>query len=448
MPGTVLHRDRPRPGVTHYVTVLPNGKLEFDNGRQVDNPTAAARFAGGPVGDGWTAWHLSDGRSLADLRETLRLADREEDSPSDGLLPPLRGTSVPEPASLGEEQEQPPAEADAPSTVASTFWVPAGGSFDVDGRRIAGVVYVGQSETALSGDGPEPCLITPESPVDWESPDWAGDSIYQRPSYVGLAPGARAAYLGWLAHGRRATGVGTDYVLLFYYGLERRLLVDIDEDFDHIETEAVVAEIEALLGVYGHRPQFGDYARSLLALVEAVRSVRSPLQPVGLSPSRTATALPPIVRVGLGRCVADGSAVPAGWALSYLRHHPARPHRTPNEPCREEFDALFTARYLARFGDGLVIDPPARDLVLRYRPASPGIRQEIRRTVASVPDVEASAGTADSDSLMSSLRDLAWECIDDLEGYRRFVERWPALNEALLRRPCCPTSFSTLTRER
>ena len=281
------------------------------------------------------------------------------------------------------------------------------------------MVYLGSGELSVDGGETEPCLIDPALPVDWDHPDWSGDTIYYLPSFNSLDPRARASYLAWLAHGRRHANVYIGYAFLFYYGLERRLLEDIEDDFDHPDTDSIVAEIKALLGVYGQSRQFHGYASSLLALVEAVRSISSPLQSVEWSPGFRSAEVPPMVRVGLGRCVADGSPTSAQWALSYLRHHPGRPHRTPEERCRDEFDELFIARYSARFGDGITVDPPERPLVLTYRPASSGMRREVSRRVGSLPEIEAVSG------LLNTLRDLAWECIDDLEGYSRFLQRWP-----------------------
>ncbi len=438
VPGTVLHRGRPRPGVNHYATVLANGNLRFDNGRQFSSPTAAAQVSDGKaVWDGWTTWILPDGRSLAELSDEFTLldgADHSDAGASDSRDTPEAVRAH----DLGLAVLQ-PSLANTPLEAAA--WLSAGESFAIDGRRISGgFVYVGGPVSAVGEEAREPSLIDPTLPVDWENPDWSGDTLYYLPDYREFDPRARAAYLCWLAHGRRHAGVDISYVLLFYFGLERRLLIEMAEDFDHPGTDAIVAEIEALLGVYGGSRQFGVFALSLLDLVEAVRSVRSPLRPVEpprLTRVRSGAEVPPLLRVGLGRCVSDGCPVTAQWALSYLRHHPSRPHRIPEDRCRVEFDELFAARYSQRYGDGIMLEPTRRELVLGYRPASPGIRHELRRPIRSVPDVEQAARREDLTSLLHLVTDLAWECADDLEAYRRFLERWPdraasAVGSALL----------------
>ena len=45
------------------------------------------------------------------------------------------------------------------------------------------------------------------------------------PSYSEISSAARTAYVDWLASGRRP-GAHIGYVFLFFYGIERRVLVD------------------------------------------------------------------------------------------------------------------------------------------------------------------------------------------------------------------------------
>ena len=83
-------------------------------------------------------------------------------------------------------------------------WLPAGEIVQVDGRSIAGgMVYVGSGVPSLSGYDVEPCLIDPSLSVHWESPDWAGETMNYWPAYDKMNPRARAAFLTWLADGRR-----------------------------------------------------------------------------------------------------------------------------------------------------------------------------------------------------------------------------------------------------
>jgi hypothetical protein len=109
----------------------------------------------------------------------------------------------------------------------SCGWVPPGAPVEVAGLVLpGGMLYVGRHLPAPRGGAPDPALINPHLKVDPRQPDWAASSVGYWPSYSDISPGARAAYLTWLAGGRREANVPISWPFLFFYGLERRLLVD------------------------------------------------------------------------------------------------------------------------------------------------------------------------------------------------------------------------------
>ena len=61
--------------------------------------------------------------------------------------------------------------------------------------------------------------------MDRRRPDWEGRGLSYWPAYASIPSASRAAYLGWLADGRRFPAAPIGYVFLFFYGLERRTLV-------------------------------------------------------------------------------------------------------------------------------------------------------------------------------------------------------------------------------
>ena len=299
-------------------------------------------------------------------------------------------------------------------------WVPAGESFAVDGRSISGgMVYIGRRGESVDGYETEPCLIDPSLSVGWESPDWAGTTMGYWPSYDRIDRRARAAYLNWLIDGRRYTDACIGYVFLFFYGLERRLIFDLDADFEHPDAAMLVAEIERLVGFYGDDRPFADYAWSLLDFAAASKSATGDVTAIRWDPSHRDREVPAAVRVGIGRHIANGSGIPAEWALSYLRHHPDAALRTPATRCRSEFDELFAMRYKAQFPDGMTVRRPAAKVQIQYRPASGGIRSGVSRTLYTVPDIRAISGP------LNTLKDLSVECMDALDAYSRFVGRFP-----------------------
>ncbi|MGW0368360.1 restriction system modified-DNA reader domain-containing protein [Streptomyces coeruleorubidus] len=67
--GEVLYWSRPRLGVRHEASVLPNGWLSFE-GKPYRTPSGAAVAAAGSQADGWTAWRRErDGVIIGSLRK-------------------------------------------------------------------------------------------------------------------------------------------------------------------------------------------------------------------------------------------------------------------------------------------------------------------------------------------------------------------------------------------
>ena len=281
------------------------------------------------------------------------------------------------------------------------------------------MVYIGNGAPGANGRGTEASLIDPRLPVNWKGSDRAGDTVHDHPSYGHTNPRARAAYLEWLAEGRRDKSAHIGYVLLFFYGLERRLFADLGANLHHPEVAILLAEIESLLGVYREEGSFARSAGLLLDFVEGVRSVDTDAEPVPWSPDRARRGLPAAVRVGIGKYVAKRSGIPAEWALSYLRYHPERRLRTPATRVTTEFDDLFRSRYRTRFRRGIRVAQPAQKLTLAYRAASPGLSGGVFLALDGIPDVSLKS------ALISKLNELAKQCDEELDAYSRYVGRHP-----------------------
>lgn len=61
---------RPDRGVTHRAELLPSGLIRHRD-RTYGTPSAATEAVSGQQANGWTAWRVPDGRTLADLRALL-----------------------------------------------------------------------------------------------------------------------------------------------------------------------------------------------------------------------------------------------------------------------------------------------------------------------------------------------------------------------------------------
>ncbi len=308
----------------------------------------------------------------------------------------------------------------------NALWVMPGGHADVAGYQIpGGMIYVGQNLPSVrSRDEVEPALIDPSLRVDRQAGDVSRLPLGYWPSYARIGSAARAAYLAWLAGGKRDPEVDIGYVFLYFYGLERRVLSDLAAHASS-EISKIVEEVERLLGVYGRDGSFARYAESFLALCRTIQPGAASRWQSPPPAQRTGYEFPFDLALGLGQFVAQGKAIPADWAFAWLTLHPEAYLRTPAQPCPDEFKRLLEIRYREKFGDGMVIRPNKTVLAVEHRPASGSFGGQVYQRRLEIPDVRAISGPA------NRLRELGLACCDELDAFSRWVGRNPENKDSL-----------------
>jgi tellurite resistance protein len=300
-----------------------------------------------------------------------------------------------------------------------TVWVPANQPCEIAGYTISkGMVYVGEYLQSAGGYAdPDPALINPRLKVDRMQPNSAGDGMTYWPSYSGIDPASRAAYLDWLSGDRSDPNTYIGYVFLYFYGLERRALADaINSGAAQSETDAIWGEVNRLLTIYRGNNSFRNYACELMEVLSLRHSSshlyeqKPPLEHVGYQ-------MPISVRVALGQLVVEGKPVPADWAVAWLKFHPEVRLRTPANRCSEEFRQLFGIRYAERYGEGLRITRNKTKLACEYRAASASFQGSVKVPLGDLPDVSILTGPR------NKLVEIADQCADELEPFSRFVGR-------------------------
>ncbi len=306
-----------------------------------------------------------------------------------------------------------PAEVKRSTGSTSRGWIPQGENAVVAGKSIGGMVYVGRAPSTGKYGRANNAYIDPALSVASRADDLTGDGLHYWPSYSTIDARARATYLEWLATGRSDTRYNVGYVFLFFYGLENRYFQDRP---DEIERQAIIAEVERLLEVYGTN---GSVRRYLGAFLEAAKLVLS--GGVSLKPvfERTSYEIPLTVRLAVGHMLAGGEQVPAEWMLSWLCTHPERSLRTPAQRAFPEFKALFESRFQERFPNGLKVSKPRRTLQMSYTAASGSFTSTMSTASGDIPDI----------SGLSKPLDTVWEIADeamsDLDKFSRYLGRNP-----------------------
>ncbi len=203
-------------------------------------------------------------------------------------------------------------------------------------------------------------------------------------------------------------------MFLFFYGLERRLLVDALRDSEaRADVPRLIEELHRLLGIYGERNRsFQGYAHSLLDACALVHTQRRMYEQ---SPGDQIQDLTnsSILAVALGQLAADDQPVPAAWALAWVRA--TTPLRTPAQRCSHEFDRLFTLRFEQRYGLGLQLKTTGRRLAVPYQAASLSLMRPFALPIGDIPDV-----VTDSAEL-GGIRDMAVECCAELDPFSRWA---------------------------
>lgn len=305
----------------------------------------------------------------------------------------------------------------ANAVISDQCWVPPGRDVKVAGLLIpGGMLYVGRGLGSIAGlRSVEPALIDPSLRVDRSRPDQTGVSMSYWPSYSEISPQCRAAYLEWLAGGRRDPSAYVGYVFLFFYGLERRALADAPRaELTRQELPAILAEVEDLLTVYGNNNTFRGYAEQLLDIGKLTIGEDNFPPPL----ERTGWELPLSLRMGIGRIVAAGKPLPADWALSWYLTHPDTSLRTPARRCTSEFRELFQVRYAKEFGEGLVLKPNKSKLEVEIKPASASFGGPVVLSV-DLPDI------APLSAPLGKIRSMAETCCTEIEAYSRWMGRNP-----------------------
>lgn len=323
----------------------------------------------------------------------------------------------------------------APKEAAPGRWVPPGEPVRVaDVALPDGMVYVGARLDAPNGRT-SPCLINGLLPVAGAG-DYRTRQLGYWPSYADASPGERRAYLTWLAEGRTNPDCDIGYVFLFFYGLERRTILDSSENAAAKEDwPAIVRELRRLLAIYGEKSgSFRHYAGELLSWIE-LDGAASALYKKPVPDFPRTYELPPYLRLALGQAANDRAPIPASLGLAWVRMAPDYRLRTAATRCTMEFERLFTARYHDDLGAGLVIPKNRTKLKFVYRAASAGLAgTNISIGFGDVPDVTALTRP------IKTLAAIADRCTDQLAAYSRLVGRDPSLADSLECRVLLPAA--------
>ena len=218
------------------------------------------------------------------------------------------------------------------------------------------------SEPSLIASG---LLVAPLGMAAEDLPYW--------PSYHGASPAQRSVYIDWLLGGRKSLPSRIGYAFIFFYGLERRLLID---QADHFVIFDEVMRLKQLNLADPHRfsQSFESYTSSFLWLFATVFAKRIDQGRM----RQLAESVKSWNEDSLSSLLIwfHQAEIPlADWAAYLVAGQlPSSQRSVITERVNDHFRTLFAGRYKEAFGQGLVVQSSKRMRRLSYKPASAAIR--------------------------------------------------------------------------
>lgn len=295
----------------------------------------------------------------------------------------------------------------------NTGWLASGMSTTVASISIpGGLIYVGGflPKSGARHEN-ENCLINPKLSVG-RNGDPGGVTMGYWPSYSNITPESRRSYLEWLAGPRSDPNTYIGYVFLYFYGLERRLMLETDA----IDAAVVADEVRRLIDVYGHSNSFRRYAAELLAAYEV--ATHSPDAHWIPDISESGYEVPTAIKVALGIRVKDGRPIEPELLLKYVLSHPETSVRTPARRAPLLLKELFTEEIDRLHPEGLKIGGGRfKAIATSYRACSGSFTIDVKAMGGALPDI---TGRAEP---ITTARAIFDACSDKLDGYSRALGR-------------------------
>ncbi|MFN8140424.1 MAG: TerB N-terminal domain-containing protein [Fimbriimonadales bacterium] len=323
-----------------------------------------------------------------------------------------------QPSRFGEEVSQRKARADSDHTsvaladvATSMDWIGPGENIQLHDLSISNpLIYIGSFQHHMQEFwDPTPFLVDPKLPIDLTG---LAPELDTYPSYAFCRPEQRAIYLRWLASGR-SMDVHHRYLILFFYGLEFRLLGPKSTTVDLIERTAIFEELDRLNG------QFPEAAR-FQRLSGQLKAIHWP----SCGQLLNANSIHPSDRWQLAE--KDWS-----WLLACLLHHKRQldgdisvvfltnmrrrvAPKTVVNRCWPEILELFRLRFDSAHPDGIHLTNGDRMMSYSYEAANYYARPElgVQKRLRCVSNEK---------EILADLEELALRCIRDLEPYSKQI---------------------------
>tara|TARA_R110002072_G_C7974274_1_gene535185 strand:- start:6361 stop:8700 length:2340 start_codon:yes stop_codon:yes gene_type:complete len=236
------------------------------------------------------------------------------------------------------------------------------------------------------------------------------DEMGYWPWYAHIEPEQRYVYLEWLASDRKSLPQNEGMLFMYYYGIERRLLVDEEDHAWGLQ------EIIRLRKADEHRAgtkegrSFRRYSTSFIWYEIARSPARFNEEAIAKATELTERWTPDLLSAPLAWLAEQQKPLPASFAQIVASELPSTQRSVVTKRVPEEFADLFAARYHEEYGEnGISLRVSKRPAWHTYRPASSGL-DEMRCQVPNPMGIK---------SQFKALPGIWNSCIDDLRKLSR-----------------------------
>lgn len=228
------------------------------------------------------------------------------------------------------------------------------------------------------------------------------------PKYSVLNPNQRAYYLSWLSRGKIGDIDEIGYVFLYFYGLERRVLVD------RSDSEIIFKECLRLLSTFSNSKSFNSYASEFVAYLMGLNLLDIDSHELCQYIPAFDNLSPKMVDVVLSWHLNKKMSVPWDLAYSIAMHSSKTVKTTIIKKSPDILKILFKSKFLEHYPNGLHLNEITTQKRLGYHPASPTLISVFSNPVAGgiIPEINIQMPELDQFDEIISI----WiECVEELK---------------------------------
>jgi hypothetical protein len=297
-------------------------------------------------------------------------------------------------------------------------WIKPGALVKIAGITLKhGNFYFGEILGDRARDANDNSVVNPElldpaaPPVDFPR--------HEPPSFALLPLRLKLDYIRWLAGGCVDRRVPVEFPLLYFYGLEHRLIVE-----ENGQNQYLLGEVRRLQLLFAQESRLQRDINRLFMSV-GVGALREGVMPVFDAFMEAALRPSPAVLIHLGRRISHAGVLDADDALLWLKSSFKIGLSVAASRCQKQFEALFRLRFREAFPSGYPVSMTSSPLRVAHRLATwrRAVPLKLPPHAGYVADVELVP------NLLIKLRYLATKCGDELEPYSRYMARKGAADE-------------------